>query len=117
MFSGLSVHAEELCDCYGKCIPVHPRNVSNQIKKMVKIRDHYSPKSRVDIDHILPLCLGGTNDINNLQALDRAEHALKTEHDMLMLFYVHNCFMTVDEARNEDLNWSLHNLNKNFTNR
>jgi len=35
----------------------------------------------LEIDHIIPVCLGGTNDENNLQTLCRECHIEKSYHD------------------------------------
>ena len=37
----------------------------------------------MDYDHIKPLCMGGTNDLNNLQMLCRECHAGKTQEEEL----------------------------------
>jgi hypothetical protein len=103
----LDVRAKELCDCYVSCTDTHPRKVNTKVKNLVKVRDGYDVKTQLDIDHKLPLCLGGTNDEDNLQAIPGDVHRLKTEHDMLLLYYVKNCLMTIDEAQNEALNYSI----------
>ena len=104
-FISLDIHAKELCDCYGSCIDIYPRDVSSKIKKQIKDRDGYNYEDKVDIDHKLPLCLGGTNDKDNLQALTEEQHDKKTEHDMFLLYFIRNCFMTIDEAQYEAVNY------------
>lgn len=104
-FSLDGVIARELCDCFGSCVKVYPREVSSEVKRSVRVKNGYSARSRVEIDHRLPLSLGGTNDIYNLQPLLPEVHRKKTEHDMLMLRYVYECYMTIDEARKEAVMW------------
>ncbi|MFH0703052.1 MAG: HNH endonuclease signature motif containing protein [bacterium] len=105
IFSLAGVEAEELCDCYGICTIIYPRNVNLNTKKSIKIRDGYTPNAKVDIDHKIPLCLGGANSIDNLQALVKDKHEIKTQHDVLLLYYVKNCLMTIEEAQQEALKW------------
>jgi hypothetical protein len=97
--------AGELCDCFGECIPIYPRNVTSETKQLVKKMYGYPHYARVDIDHKIPLCLGGTNNINNLRPLSKIDHKKKTEHDLLLLYYVKSCLMTINEAQQETLNW------------
>ncbi|OGH99036.1 MAG: hypothetical protein A2287_08570 [Candidatus Melainabacteria bacterium RIFOXYA12_FULL_32_12] len=101
----VDIQARDLCDCYGSCIIIQPRDVNYKLKKQVKIRDGYNYSDQVDIDHRLPLCLGGTNDMDNLQALTEEEHNKKTRNDMLLFYYIQNCFMTIDEAQTEAVNY------------
>ena len=103
----IGVQAGELCDCYGSCTFIYPREVSTRIKREVKIRDGYDPYDKLEIDHKLPLCLGGTNNKDNLRALAKEQHKLKTEHDILLLYYVENCYMTVEEAQKEALGFKI----------
>jgi predicted HNH restriction endonuclease len=65
------------------------RNVTEKTKKIIASNQHWKCfhcKSILDytyeIDHIVPLCKGGTNDINNLQALCRNCHGKKTYNDL-----------------------------------
>ncbi|MDD3012958.1 MAG: HNH endonuclease signature motif containing protein [Candidatus Gastranaerophilales bacterium] len=99
------VYAGELCDCFGECINIYQRDVKYETKRLVKNMFGYPPYARIDIDHKIPLCLGGTNNIDNLQPLSKVAHKKKTEHDLLLLYYVKSCLMTIKEAREETSNW------------
>jgi hypothetical protein len=93
--------SKELCDCYGSCMLIQPRHLTASVKKLVKIKYGYPPSSKMEIDHMLPLSLGGSNNIDNLWPLTYEEHKLKTKNDMMILFFVRNCFMTIEEAQND----------------
>ena len=41
-----------------------------------------SPGKRWDIDHVIPLSLGGSNDMTNLQVLCQTCHSQKTKADL-----------------------------------
>jgi hypothetical protein len=99
------IWARELCDCYGTCVPIYARDVNYQTRRMIRLRDGYKPYSYVEVDHKLPLCLGGTNKPDNLWALTPKQHKIKTEHDLLLLYYVRNCYMTVEEAQSDVMNF------------
>ena len=45
------------------------RNVSNSLKNQVYQRDNITKSKETAIDHIIPLCLGGSNHISNLRAM------------------------------------------------
>jgi len=100
-----TVNAGELCDCFGECVSVYPRDVDIKTKQFIKSKYGYPPYAKFDIDHKIPLCLGGSNNIDNLQPLSKMNHKKKTEHDLLLLYYVKSCLMTVNEARVEAANW------------
>ncbi len=97
----LAADSKELCDCYGSCTIIQPRKLPASVKKFVKIKYGYSPYEKLEIDHKLPLSLGGTNSIENLQPLTYEEHKSKTKNDMMILYFVRSCFMTIEEAQNE----------------
>ena len=42
----------------------------------------FSSRSRYEVDHAVPLFMGGRNDVSNLQALCVQCHAEKTDTDM-----------------------------------
>lgn len=90
--------AGRLCDCFGSCIEIYERNVPQEVKHYVKKRDGYIGYKGIEVDHKIPLCLGGSNGINNLQALPKSVHKRKTKHDLYLLESVKNCDMSVLEA-------------------
>lgn len=55
------------------------------IRKVVKMRQplcqHCRRAPTTDIDHILPMAAGGTNDYSNLQGLCKACHSRKTVNE------------------------------------
>ena len=64
------------------------RNVSEQTKKYVASNQNWRCKNcnvildaSYEVDHIIPLYLGGSNDIKNLRALCRNCHGKKTLED------------------------------------
>jgi hypothetical protein len=66
------------------------RNLTETTKKVVAANQQWSCKmcnrmleASYEVDHINPLYNGGTNDINNLQALCRNCHGKKTINDKL----------------------------------
>jgi len=105
LIKGNISYARELCDCYGSCVTIQQRDVSIQIKRVIKKRDGYSPYDKVEIDHKIPLCLGGSNEIDNLWSLTKEQHALKTKNDLDLLYYVNTCLMTIQEAQEEAKKW------------
>lgn len=88
----------ELCDCFGSCITLYERDLNQTTKNYIKKRDGYSAKKKIEIDHKIPLCLGGSNSLSNLQALTQSVHRKKTKNDMNLLNYVKSCNFTVLEA-------------------
>jgi hypothetical protein len=90
--------SSELCDCFGSCITLYNRDLNQTTKNYIKKRDGYSAKKNIEIDHKIPLCLGGSNSLSNLQALTQAIHRKKTKNDMNLLNYVKSCNLTVLEA-------------------
>jgi len=66
------------------------RKLSETTKKVVSANQQWSCKNcnkildaSYEVDHIIPLYKGGTNDITNLQALCRNCHGKKTINDKL----------------------------------
>jgi 5-methylcytosine-specific restriction endonuclease McrA len=66
-------------------IPIEPRRVSAGTRaKILAATDHVCarpgcPERATDVDHILPLWLGGSNREKNLEGLCPAHHAAKTK--------------------------------------
>ena len=66
-------------------LPIEPRRVSAGTKaKILAATDHVCarpncPERATDVDHILPLWLGGSNREKNLEGLCPAHHAAKTK--------------------------------------
>lgn len=46
---------------------------------------HNSQSPPFEIDHIVPLALGGTDDLSNLRLLCQPCHKAKTKHDLRMI--------------------------------
>ena len=75
---------------YRKCVPPEKtsRNVSNLKKKMVASNQKWKCVHcdtlldyTYEIDHIIPISQGGSNDTDNLQALCPHCHRVKTLHE------------------------------------
>lgn len=65
----------------------HVRNVSHLKKKIVAANQQWlcgicgkTLDETYEVDHIVPLCKGGSNDLDNLMALDPICHKKKTLH-------------------------------------
>lgn len=83
LFKNKTVHLET--------INKKKRSVSEKVKKVVASNQKWRCKqceellsASYEVDHICPLYKGGTNEINNLQALCRNCHGEKTIHDSLL---------------------------------
>ena len=68
----------------------HTRKVSESLKKQIASDQQWLCKSckklldyTYEIDHVIPLFKGGSNDKHNLQALCRSCHGIKTHHENL----------------------------------
>ena len=55
-----------------------PKALRQQILTALSCAQCGSKRGPFDIDHITPLCLGGTNEISNLRAVCRPCHKIKT---------------------------------------
>ena len=101
----LKVDARVLCDCFGICISLDERDISQTTKYFVKKRAGYAGQTWIEVDHKIPLCLGGSNNVDNLQALTKAVHSRKTAYDMLLLNEVKTCQTTVQQAYEKAKNY------------
>ena len=70
------------------------RNVPAHVKKYVAASQGWKCKmcglmldANYEVDHIIPLCEGGTNKIDNLQALHAPCHSKKTFFDQIRGFF------------------------------
>lgn len=59
-----------------------------------------------ELDHIIPLCLGGSNDRTNLQLQLWPDARRKDEMEWTLCDAVRNHEMTCAEARAEMLEWN-----------
>ena len=61
----------------------------------------------VEIDHIVPVALGGSNDITNLQLLCRACHAEKSRIDIRAIAKANRmrCRMCGSQLRKQPIGW------------
>lgn len=69
-----------------------------------KILGKLSPKD-YQVDHIIPLWLGGADTLPNLQVLDVPTHEIKTNVQAVALTLLANKKITLDEAKNMALTW------------
>jgi len=58
------------------------------------------------IDHIIPLALGGTNDLTNIHLIDNGTDELKTPIDTLAVFLYQKGKISLGVARNTSKNWN-----------
>lgn len=71
------------------------------------------------VDHIIALSLGGSNDESNLQTLTNAENQVKGQVEVYLLKLMKEGKITKAEAQKRDLNWKneIKNLPKNVQNK
>jgi len=74
---------------------IHKRNVSSDVKKIVAYNQSYKCAAcerlgvdqllppTYEVDHVIPLHMGGTNEIGNLEALCNSCHAQKTQYERI----------------------------------
>ena len=64
-----------------------PTRVAKLLKKQKGIcpqcKQHFTPEDLIEIDHIIPKSKGGLDTYNNLQALHRHCHDVKSKNDYL----------------------------------
>ncbi len=89
-------------------LPINKRNVSAKTKKLVASRQNWrcgicgrQLDETFEVDHIIPLYKGGSNEMDNLVALDPICHRKKTRADRLGLK------ITPVKKPNQKNNWGL----------
>jgi len=88
------------CPAYGRsrshkgiCVKRNPDNGNRLVRDMKEVRKFlrdngygpglkYQPEG-TQVDHIVPLCLGGPDCVCNMQLLSASEHSLKTRRDRI----------------------------------
>lgn len=74
-------------------------------KERAAVRGPYATES-VGIDHIIPLSLGGTNDLTNVQLLPKDQFDHKTIYDNLAAAMYRTGHISLGLARNFNKNWN-----------
>ena len=81
------------------------RNFQDTFAGRQAVRGPYTSKE-VGIDHIVPVSLGGTENLTNLQLLPNKEFDTKTLVDNLAPMLYKKGYISLAQARNWDLNWN-----------
>lgn len=97
--------------------------VPTQPEKLLKSKAVYDPefntalaggplfRSRVEIDHNIPLWLGGTDTPDNKVAIPKAEHEKKTKAQAVIMTLYYAQKMGLQEAKTQAINWQGKNVN------
>jgi 5-methylcytosine-specific restriction endonuclease McrA len=82
------------------------RDVNQRMRRAV-YRGHgiWYVEGNFEVDHKIPLCLGGTNDYENLQPLDKKEARAKARIDGHLCREVCRGNLTLEEARERIKDW------------
>lgn len=92
-------HAATFC-------PTTPRmsyQQSSAIKRSLIPAGHSA--SEYELDHIVPLCMGGSNDRGNLQLQTWADADMKDRDEVSLCDLVRDGVLTCDEAQETMRNW------------
>lgn len=81
------------------------RNLQDSFASRAKIRGGFT-SGAVGIDHIIPVSLGGRDDLENIQLLPKVEFDKKTVVDNLAYWLQQKGKISVAQARNLDKNWN-----------
>jgi hypothetical protein len=112
----MKVVAALLIGLIAGCSPAHTRQASTcsltprmsypesrAIKRSMLPPNHKA--SEYELDHIVPLCLGGSNDRSNLQLQTWDEAARKDKDEVALCALVHEGALTCDEAQQTMRDW------------
>jgi 5-methylcytosine-specific restriction endonuclease McrA len=98
------------CTTHKTSLEIHPRSVSGTKKKWVAAAQHWTCKhchqelnAWFEVDHVVPLFMGGSNEVNNLAAVCRECHGKKTLQDNL-----HQEKRKEEEKRKKDMIYLHH---------
>lgn len=83
--------------------PRMPEWQSSAIKRSMLPPGHSA--SEYELDHIVPLCMGGSNDRSNLQLQTWADAMLKDKDEVALCVLVREGALTCDEAQETMRDW------------
>jgi hypothetical protein len=80
-----------------------PYSQSSAIKRSLIPAGH--SMSEYELDHIVPLCMGGSNDRSNLQLQTWADAERKDKDEVALCVLVHEHALTCEEAQQTMRDW------------